>query len=294
MPRGKPMSEETKQRLREGAAARRAAASAPPAASVEPPVGGLEWVGQVELDALPATLAPAPVQVQDEFASFFAKLAAAGGKQAEKDKALGELEHLLGKLNPKDYPDLVDDPVVGKFLDMLQERRDASTDVRPGEIYGEGLARTKRLWNWSDLKPERWPWPDKENDFVWVDYVPRENVPVTWNGITIYFFEDVPIRLPRVFVNVYMESRRGQALAKEHRDYLFQPMRAREAGVVPPISDPTILAGRDGNLSRMLRGKFAGGDFNPNSGLDMSGIPDAHRPGMETVGEGAPAEGAAA
>lgn len=257
------------------------------AAAVAAPPGA---VAVLERPAVEGEHLPSDNQLLQEFADFARILGDADAKKAQRDAAVDGIDKLMASLSPADYPQLVDHPVVLKFMDLIQQRREErGGPVVPGTIEGEGLSRAKKPWTMIEVTERA---NRNEPGFEWVDYVPRENTPVIWQGLTIHFFEDVAMRIPRCFLDVYNESRRQKRAADEHRDYLFAP-RGLNGGSGPAgvATDPTIMAGRDGVNSRMLRGAFSGGMYNPGAGLSIE-VPDADRPGIG--GEGEEGEGEAA
>ncbi len=215
---------------------------------------------------------PAPADTLSEFASLAKMLAEAGDNKRRKDEAIDGIEAALGKLSAVDMPELVQHPTIQKLLGMVSERR-VERGVRPGDIVGEGLSRTKQPWRKEDLTPE--------NGFEYVEYTPTENIPVVWNGIAISFVEGIKLWMPKVFLDVYNESRRAKRAAAEHQAMLFATRAQRDNGQNNGVpSDPSMLVGAQGARSNMLRGAWDGGEFKPGHGLGVI-VPDADRPGIE-------------
>lgn len=212
-----------------------------------------------------------------EFAALAQMLAEAGDNKRKRDAAVDKLESALANLSTlerEDQEKLASHPTIQRLLGMVEQRRE-ERGVRPGEITGEGLSRTKQPWRKEDLTPE--------NGFEYVEYTPSENIPVTWNGITVNFFEGVNQLMPRVFLDTYLEAKRLERGAREHRALLMASRAERAAGMHNDVpSDPSILVGQQGARSRMLRGGWDGGLFLPGAGLGME-VPDADRPGVEDL-----------
>lgn len=237
-------------------------------------------------DAVEGEHLPSESNLLKEFASFAEILGKADAKKAQKDAAIDGIENLLSTLTPGDYPELAEHPVVQRFMELISERREQRGEAEPGRIEGDGLAQRKVPWKMGDvMKRATDPsHPDYEK-FRLVEWQGRESTYLGWNGLGIHVFQDVPMLIPKVFMDTYWESRKQELAAKQHRDYLFAK-RGLTGGAGPDgvPADPTIMAGPNGVMSKMLRGKFSGGMFDPGSGLGMD-VPDSDRPGMD-IGEG--------
>ena len=258
---------------------RKAAARAEQAAA--PPDAGAEHL-------------PAESNLLKEFADFARILGDADTERAQQDAAIDGIETLLGSLKPGDYPKLAEHPVVQKFVDLIAERKAVKGERVPGMVVGDGLAQRDEPWRMEDvMKRATDPTHPDYEAFKLVEWPGRETIYLGWNGLAIWVFEDRPTLIPKVFMDVYNEHRRQLAAAKQHQDYLFAA-RGKFGGSGPDgvPADPTIMAGPGGVRTRMLRGQFSGGDFTPGKGLEID-VPDADRPGLDSVEEGEPAGAAA-
>lgn len=246
--------------------------------------------------ATPAEHLPAQDNILAEFADFARILGNASAKQQQREAAIDGIEKLLGDLAPGDYPELAEHPVVQKFVELISERRERKGERVPGAVEGDGLAQRDVPWRMEDvMKRATDPsHPDYET-FRLVEWPGRETAYLGWNGLSIWVFEDTPMLIPRVFMDVYNESRKQKAAAKQHADYIFAKRGlSGDKGPDGVAADPTIMAGPGGVQSRMLRGQFSGGEFSPGKGLEVE-VPDGDRPGFDAEGaEEGEAAGAAA
>ncbi len=227
------------------------------------------------------TVIDTPENTLGEFARLASMLAEAGDNKRRRDEAVDGIEIALGKLSGRDMPELLENATIQKLLEMVGERRVEKGGSQPGEVVGEGLATSKVPWRKQDLT--------EANGFKYIDWLAPESTTIIWNGIDQPIFEGVVMRLPEVFVDVYMTSRQALRARQQHQDYLFAPVNARGAIAGVP-ADPSLLEGKAGSKSRMIRGAFAGGLFNPGAGTALM-VPDADRPGIEDSGEGGEDEG---
>jgi hypothetical protein len=271
-------SPEAKEKRRATMAAKHAGTAAPPSV---PPATQETTEGEH---------LPDQGNVLAEFADFARILGKAETKRQEKEAAIDGIEKLLGSLTPGDYPELADHPVVQKFMGLIAEKHERQDERKPGTVYGEGLARQDIPWRMEDVvKRATDPTHPDYETFRLVEWPGRETIYLGWNGLGIWVFEDHPQLIPKVFMDVYNESRRQKLAAQQHRDFLFAK-RGLAGGPGPEgvAADPTIMAGPNGVASRMLRGQFSGGEFTPGGGLGVE-VPEADRPGFSEIEEGEPA-----
>jgi hypothetical protein len=172
-----------------------------------------------------------------------------GGGRAERNKTLAELEAVLVKLSPRDYPELAENPVIQQFLEVMAERKAEASDDPPGTIYNAGtLAATKKRWQWRDLAR-----------FPVVTFTPNETIPVTFQGLTLMLIADTEMAVPSIFKDIYDERRRGHETAREHAAFLF---RQRDQ-IDPTRADPSVV----GYSSGLVRGHGMGRDgYRPGAG----------------------------
>lgn len=239
---------------------------------------------------------PSQDNVLAEFADFARILSDAGAKAKQRDGAIDGIEKLLGGLTPGDYPSLAEHPVVERFMALIGQQRERKGERKPGTVEGEGLAQQDVPWRMEDvLKRATDPTHPDYETFKLVEWPGRETKYLGWNGLSIWVFEDLPMMIPKVFMDVYNESRKQSAAAKQHAEFIFAK-RGLTGGSGPDgvAADPTIMAGPGGVQSRMLRGQFSGGEFSPGKGLEVE-VPDGDRPGFDAEGaEEGEAAGAAA
>lgn len=187
-----------------------------------------------------------PDDIAGELARLGAALAAVGGKKQAQGKVLRELETLLTKLSPKDYPDLADNPAIQRFLDLIGQQRAVGTKDPPGTLYNQGsLAQMKKPWTWADLSSDKVPW---------VRFVPTETIAVTYQGLKVQLIADVEFYGPDIFHKIYLEHRQSLRTAHQHAGFLFHQG--------PAPNDLTVL--NDG--SRHVRAMATAGRFLPGAG----------------------------
>lgn len=213
---------------------------------------------------------------ESDSASTLAQLAtlfqtAAKNKGIRTDR-FEEIERLLAKLGPNDYPELLESPVVQGFLDQLAERTEARhPDDLPGTIYNLGqLSATKKRWQWRDLA-----------QFPQVTFTPNETIPVTWNGLMIVLQADLEMTVPEPFKQVYDEHKRALETGRQHVAYLFRQRDAIDVN----RADPSVI----GPQSGLVRGHGQGAG--PTSGYKVGA--GLFNPGEEAP-EGVEAEPAGA
>jgi hypothetical protein len=209
----------------------------------------------------------------DVFQQLVQLAQAAGGmakKKQDRTVILDQVASLLNKLDPAAYAEILAHPAVEKLTGEVLRVKEQDGEVLPGSSLGQAIG--KKPWTWRDLA---------EDKMEWVTYTPRRTVPVTYNGLTYYFHEDLTVRVPKCFVDIEEESRRNNRLAKEHQDYMF---RKRDS-----VSDPGLLAGGSMSGPGKVRGMFSGGLVSGS----WHEVPDHDRPGIDAGAEGEGEEGAA-
>ena len=205
-----------------------------------------------------------PDETLQQLAEFAGLLSDSYAKRKATSQTLDKVAELLNNLDPVAHAELLSHPVVEKLTGEVIKAKEQSGELMPGSSLGQAIG--KKPWTWRDLA---------EDKMEWATYTPRRTVPVTYNGLTYYFQEDVTVRCPKCFVDIEEESRRNTRLGKEHLDYMF---RKRDT-----ISDPGLLAGGSMAGPGKVRGMFSGGSTGA-TGLDLV-IPEADRPGFEAIGE---------
>ena len=172
-------------------------------------------------------------------AELFAKAAT---DVENRDKVLKEVEKTLGKIKLTDAPALAESPVVQAFIKAM-----GLGDLKPGQTRAAGtLAERSRDWGWQDLK-----------EFPSKTFTPMENLPLTWNGLTVYVQAGEEVTVPEPFWSVW-----------RHHVYAMRQARLHEAWLlgqsdVPPdpnwVADEsarvranTLLGRRDGRSGGIL------------------------------------------
>jgi hypothetical protein len=139
-------------------------------------------------------------------ADLAAKLQASADDKAKRSAVVAEAEEFLGNIPVKAFPDLAESPAIQSFVKLL-----GVGDLQPGEVRRPGtLAERVREWTEADL-----------GQFEMVTFEPRETLPLTWNGITIYVQDGVECTIPKPFADIYREHRRALEQKERHENYLL-------------------------------------------------------------------------
>lgn len=149
---------------------------------------------------------PSTDDVADQLRKLGAELQQAADDALARGAKLREVERFLGNLKVKDFPELAESPVVQSFIKLM-----GGGDLRPGQTKNPGtLAQIEREWTIRDV----------EEQFEKVMVMPFENIPITWNGLTIQLQARTPAMVPKPFYDIYMDHLKAQNMAKQHEDYL--------------------------------------------------------------------------
>ena len=209
---------------------------------------------------------PAVLDSQDDvirqLAEFSGLMSDALAKKRDTKDVLDKVGTLLNSLDPVAYTDVLAHPVVEKLTGLVVQAKAQDKTLQAGSDLGQAIG--KKPYTLDDIQPDK---------MDWVEYTPRRSVPVTWNGITYYFQEDVTVYCPKCFVDIEEESRRNNRLAREHINFMFRK--------ADDVSDRTILSDGTGRI----RGMHTGGSSSVGKGLDIE-VPDADRPGIDMEEEG--------
>lgn len=214
-----------------------------------------------------ATPTSGPKEDAGDLGALLAGLGAAiqkeGVNKQERARAIEQVEGLIGQLDPKDYPELAKSPAMQAFLEVLAEHKAESAPATdpPGTIYRDknGIAVSKKPWTLRDCYEQ----------YLLVEFTPLESKLVLFAGVPWYFVAEETVRVPKIFVDTYLESRRQTRVAYEHAQYLFKKGDR--------LSDPTVLT----PVTARVRASGDGGWFEPGGG----GIAGPG-PQMEEGGEG--------
>lgn len=205
--------------------------------------------------ARPATPAPPPEAEEDDgddvISQLLNTLQAVKSKKVKQAEALRQLGTLLDQLNPKDHPELVDDPTIAAFVEQVTSNRIQQAEklgLPPGTQVGTGMGQDGVPWHYTDLpKYCRKPLPGHEKDWMvalpghegeplnisnsriieefsepdLITFIPNQYIPITWNGLTCYFHADEPLTTYKVFYDTWMESKRLGRIGDQHKAYMF-------------------------------------------------------------------------
>ena len=151
--------------------------------------------GQAQQDDIGETLKQA--------AELFAKAAT---DVENRDKVLKEVEKTLSKIKLTDAPTLAESPIVQAFIKAM-----GLGDLNPGQVKAAGtLAERGRDWDWGDVQTM----PRKT-------FTPMENLPLTWNGLTVHVLAGEEYSLPEPFYNLYREHMYAVRQAQIHERWLM-------------------------------------------------------------------------
>lgn len=211
--------------------------------------------------APPPTEAETPTEVAPEGdGTLLAKLALFLGEKAstkaEEDRKALEAVKVLGQLDPKKHADIFESPEVQTLIERVMEARAQSTDVAPGSYIREGHIVTKRPWQWNDLA---------EGKVEWVDFMPTETIPVTFQGLTYYFKARQRVRCPKVFVDLVNNRYDEQEFGEKHAAWLMGV-----PGVRPhrDMVSPYAIAGVRARAMNQSQGEY----YKPGAGVIANAV----------------------
>jgi hypothetical protein len=190
---------------------------------------------EARMDAEP----PVPIDEADLLAQLGAALSTAGTSRAEQNRRLAQVEEMLTTIKPEDYPGLVANPIIQRFIDMIGEKRtQASTQDPPGTVVNVGgiVGQQKKGWQWKDVQDRI-----DSGEFSLVTFEPNRNEVLIWQGLKINVYADQQCTIPNVFKEVWDESRRGTITAAQHAEWLFRKRDGFDAR-----ADPTVIGGATG------------------------------------------------
>lgn len=195
----------------------------------------------------------------------------AAGKKTAQIGVLREVEGLLGKLTPEDYPSLAKSPQIQAFIELLgTHAAELHPDALPGSIQNPGsLAVNKRPWEWRHMK-----------DFEMKTFTPNETILIVWQGLPLQLVADEEMTVPKPFYDTYMERKSATLTAREHADILYRrkdvmDLRERAGGV---RADPSVM--NDGTSKVRAQGQGRDG-YKPGAGM----FNPADEPGREGIEE---------
>lgn len=165
---------------------------------------------------------PAPTELDtdddDVLGQLMATLQQAKAKKVKGTQLLEQLGSLLDQIDPKDHPELADDPTIQTFLEKIGEARlkKAEKDgLPPGSYVGTGLAQQDVQWKLADVNRR----PDGSKELV--TWTPAETILIGYNGVFCQAVADVEMTTEKAFKDLYDEHRRATREAQEHKAYMF-------------------------------------------------------------------------
>ncbi len=199
-----------------------------------------ETVGDVVSEQAP------PIEAPDDSSALLASLGQAflamSQDKAGQQQAIVRVTEVLSKLSAKDYPALMDNPEVQRFIDGMVKQKAESSEDPPGTVYNRGtLAEHKKPWTWRDIKNEKM-----------ITFTPNRSMLLVWNGLVANIFADQENTIPACFYGIYVESQRGTKFATEHAEWLF---RHRDAPTHPDmVTAEGVVARATGDTGSYLPG----------------------------------------
>lgn len=160
----------------------------------------------------------------DVLSQLAATIMKARDKKQNQRKLLDDLGKILDQIDPKEHPELADDPAIEQFMERIGAQRIKEAQehgLRPGTVIGTGLAQRDVPWTEADLTHPEWGCVDENGQPIYVEFIPNETIPVFYQGIRCQLIADQPIKVLRCFYDVYMEHKRLTKIAEQHRAYMF-------------------------------------------------------------------------
>lgn len=181
----------------------------------------------------------------DELKLLAANLFRAASQREERAKAIQNFEEFLGKLNPKDYPEIAGSEIVQRFIEQLSNQ-DVNKDDPPGTVYNRGaINERKKSWTESDLR---------RSDIKQVDFEVFQPEVIIWNGLRRDYEPGIIYTDYRCFPDLMRERNRLVRIAGEHAEYLFRQRNT--------LSDTSVA----GHGTARVRGSADAGSYIPAAG----------------------------
>ncbi len=165
-----------------------------------------------------------PVAIEEEddvLSQLIATLGKARNKKANQTKLLHDLGTLMDQIDPKEHPELAEDPTIMAFVEKVTGVRIAQAlkaGAQPGTVVGSGLAQQDIPWKESDLARYALK-ADGSPDLH--TFTPNETIPIFWNGIRCQLIADEELTTYKCFYDVYMEHKRLSRVGDQHKAYMF-------------------------------------------------------------------------
>ena len=190
------------------------------------------WAGSA---AVAEPEAPAEADDDDVLRTLAATLLKAADKKANQRKTLEELGAVLDRIDPKDHPELADDPTIQAFVEKItgiRVEKAREEGKPPGTVIGSGLNAEVVPWTEADLTNKKWGCLNEQGEPWYVTFTPNETIPVFYNGIRCQLIADQEITCLKCFKDVYDEHKRLMRVADQHRQYMF----ARSDSLPPELA----------------------------------------------------------
>lgn len=179
------------------------------------------------------------VEVSTRLAKAAELMQKAATDMANRENILKDVEGILSKVPLEALPGMEESPIIQAFVKAV-----GTGDLQPGQVKNRNTAAERsRDWSLRDL-----------DQLEKVRFIPNENIPVTFNGITAYLQADVEVELPYPFYDIYRDHKKAMRqadIADAYRmgtgDQLPDPMwQADEAALVRAWSIQGRPYGRPG------------------------------------------------
>lgn len=172
-----------------------------------------------------AEAATAVVEDEDEddvLSQLAQTILKARDKKANQRKVLEDLGKILDQIDPKEHPEIAEDPVIEQFLEKIGEQREKrarSQGLPPGSVIGNPNSLGAQIVSWTYGDLDKYvtkcgceggpcgisPCPNGIPDLR--TWTPNETIPVFWNGLRCQLIADQEVTAHSCFYNVYMDHK---------------------------------------------------------------------------------------
>lgn len=162
----------------------------------------------------------------DVLGQLAATILKARDKKANQRKILLDLAEILDKIDPKEHPELAEDPTIEAFVERISDMRVKKAQeegLPPGTVIGNpnSLSATIVPWTEADLTHPKWGCLKEDGTPNYVTFTPNETIPVWYNGIRCQFIADEEITVLKCFYDVYQEHKRQSREGDQRKAYMF-------------------------------------------------------------------------
>ena len=172
----------------------------------------------------------------DVVSALMASLAQLRNKKTNQRKALEDLAKVLDQIDPKEHPEIADDPVIESFLEKIgqvREKKAREEGLPPGSVIGNPNSLGAQIVSWTygdldkyvtrcgcaDAPCGKSPCPNGVPDLK--TWTPNETIQVFWNGLRCQLIADQEVTAHSCFYNVYMEHKGLQRDGDQRKAYMF-------------------------------------------------------------------------